>query len=103
MSESGSVLPKYSETIGAYTILDWYDGPLLEIAPVDISDGTRLVQVKTLCTVHEVETPPSPKLRGTVIGDEPWAFAVVRFTRGDLVKMLDLLDGQIVEDSNEGP
>lgn len=69
------------ETVSSYIALEWYDGPLLEIASVDFEDGERMVQVCSLCTVRELETPPSDKLRGTVSGTYPWERAVVRFTR----------------------
>lgn len=38
------------ESVGDYIALDWYDGPLLEIARVDFDDGSRMVQVCTLCS-----------------------------------------------------
>lgn len=84
-------------TVSDYIVLDWYDGPLLEIARVDFADRDPLVQVCTLCTVHEIEQPPSERLRGTISGEEPWTRTVIRLTRDDLQAMLDLLDGKPVK------
>jgi len=84
------------ETVGPYIALDWYDGPLLEIASVDFED-VRLIQVCTLCTVHDDEQPPSERLRGTMSGKDPWTRATIRLTRDDLIKMLDLADGKAVK------
>jgi hypothetical protein len=83
------------ETVSDYIALDWYDGPLLEIARVDFADGDRMVQVCSLC--HEIEQPPSERLRGTISGEEPWTRTVLRLTRDDLQAMLDLLDGKPVK------
>jgi hypothetical protein len=60
------------ETVSDYITLDWYDGPLLEIARVDFADHDCMVQVCSLCAVHKIEQPPSERLRGTISGDEPW-------------------------------
>lgn len=87
----------HQETISAYTALDWYDGPLLEIACVDFANHDSMVQVRALCSVQKIEQPPSKELRGTVSGDEPWTRAVIRLTREELQSMLDLLDGKPVK------
>lgn len=87
-----------NETVGDYIVLDWYDGPLLEIARVDFSDGDRLIQVCSLCTARPEETAPTERLRGTVHGDYPWTRATVRLTREHLQAMLDLMDGKPVKD-----
>lgn len=84
------------ETVSDYIALDWYDGPLLEIARVDFADRDRMVQVCSLCDVHEIEQPPSERLRGTISGKEPWTRTVIRLTRDDLQAMLDLLDDKPV-------
>jgi hypothetical protein len=55
-----------------------------------------MVQVCSLCTVHEIAQPPSERLRGTISGEEPWTRTVIRLTREDLQAMLDLLDGKTV-------
>lgn len=68
-----------SEVVGTYVALDWYDGPLVEIAPVVLADGDRMVQVRSLC-----------------LGDDPWQQAMIRLTREDLRKMLDMIDGKPV-------
>jgi hypothetical protein len=88
------------EIVGEYIALDWYDGPLLEIARVDFADGDRLVQVCSLCTVHPEEKPPSDRLRAVVSGEDPWARAVIRLSRADLLKMLDLVDGKPITDAH---
>lgn len=91
-----------SAVVGKYITLDWYDGPLLEIARVDFAepraDGVpkALVQVCSLCTVFAEEQPPRERLRGTVSGDEPWTRTVIRLSREDLQDMMDLLDGKPV-------
>ena len=85
------------ETVSDYIALDWYEGPLLEIACVDFADRDRMVQVCSLCTVHEIEQPPSVRLRGTVSGDKPWTRTVIRLTRDDVHAMLDLMDGKTVK------
>lgn len=87
---------KEPETIGTYIALDWYDGPLLEIARVDFADADRMIQVCSLCTVTPEERPPSDRLRGTASGEEPWTRTVIRLSRGDLCKMIDLIDGKPV-------
>lgn len=86
-----------NETIGDYVALDWYDGPLLEIARVDFDDGDRLVQVCSLCNVSPEEKPPSERLRGVVSGDEPWTRATIRLSRDNLQAMLDMIDGKPVK------
>lgn|SRR5512139_171408 len=83
-------------TVGDYIALDWYDGPLLEIASVDFANRDRMIQVQALCTLHDDETDPVERPRGTVSGKDPWQRAVIRFTREDLRAMLDLLDGKPV-------
>jgi hypothetical protein len=85
------------ETVSDYIALDWYDGPLLEIARVDFADHDCMAQVRSLCTVHKIEQPPSARLRGTVSGEEPWTRTTIRLTREDLQTMLDLLDGKPVK------
>jgi len=84
-------------TVSDYIALDWYDGPLLEIACVNFADRDRMMQVRSLCTVHEIEQPPSERLRGTISGKEPWTRTVIRLKRDDLQAMLDLLDGKPVK------
>lgn len=49
------------DTVGPYIALDWYDGPLLEIAHVDFEGRDRMIQVCTLCTAHDDEQPPSAR------------------------------------------
>lgn len=95
--EETSSMPSNSrETVSDYIPLEWYDGPLLEIARVDFVDRDCMVQVCSLCTVHKIEQPPGEPLRGTVSGDDPWTRAIIRLTREDLQAMLDLLDGKPV-------
>jgi hypothetical protein len=90
-----------SETVTTYISLEWYDGPLLEIARVDFSDRDAMIQVCSLCTVHPEETDPSSSLRGAVSGEAPWERATIRLTRSDLLKMLDLIDGKPIEDFHD--
>ena len=72
------------ETIGPVIALDWYDGPLLEIALVMCPSGAQLVQVETLlCTIK---------------GAYPRQRASIRLSREDLQTMLDLIDGKPVTD-----
>jgi hypothetical protein len=85
------------ETVSDYIVIDWYDGPLLEIARVDFTDRDRMVQVCSLCTVHEIEQPPGERLRGMSSGEAPWTRTVIRLTRDDLQTMLDLLDDKPVK------
>lgn len=85
------------EAVGDYIALDWYDGPLLEIARVDFPDGDRMVQVCSLCMVLADEAPPTERLRATVSGTEPWTRTTIRLTRKDLLNMLDLIDGKPVK------
>jgi hypothetical protein len=75
-----------SEKQGLTIILDWYDGPLCEIAPVDFSDGHRLVLVSQF-VCGEVE-----ELRGGA------KWAGLRLDRETLQAALDLLDGKPVAD-----
>jgi len=80
----------YSEWI----CLDWYDGPLTEIALVTFSDGHQLVEVKD---------------QGGWVGDdyrvgkdgEKFFVNHMRFDRPTLQAMLDLLDGKPVKDFHE--
>jgi hypothetical protein len=78
-----------SEEEPDYISIDWYDGPLLEIAGIEASDPSteRLVQVRSLFIKVE--------------GDAPWQYVTLRFYRENLQKMLDLLDGKPVEDSHD--
>lgn len=98
---SSKALGNPRETVGPYIALEWYDGPLLEIARVDFDDRDRMVQVCSLCTVHDVETVPGERIRGTVSGEHPWTRSVVRLTREDLQAMMDLLDGRPVRAWND--
>ena len=75
------------ETVSEYIPLDWYDESLLEIARVDFPDYERMIQVRSLCTVHDLELPPSERLRGAVSGEKPWTRATIRLTRRDLEKI----------------
>lgn len=83
--------------VGKYISLDWYDGPLLEVASVDFPDRDRMVQVCALCTTTPIEAPPTERLRGTINGEHPWERATLRLTREDLQKMLDLIDGKSIK------
>jgi hypothetical protein len=80
------------ETVSDYIVLDGYDGPLLEIARVDFTEVCRMVQVRSLCTFHEIEQPPGERLRGSTSGKKPWTRTVIRLTRDNLQAMLNLLD-----------
>lgn len=102
-STRSGMMTNCGETISDYIALDWYDGPLVEIARVDFPEPRvagvpdAMIHVCSLCTVHELEQPPSGPLRAMVSGDEPWTRSVIRLTRSDLQKMLDLLDGKPVK------
>ena len=54
----------HQENVSAYTALDWYDGPLLEIARVDFANHDSMVQVRSLCSVHKIEQPPAGSSAG---------------------------------------
>ncbi len=71
--------------VGPAIALEWYDGPLIEIARVDFEKREPLVEVSTSLVCRVTEEPP----RQTV---------VIRLSREHLVKMLDLVDGKPVED-----
>jgi hypothetical protein len=71
-------------TVGPGIVLDWYDGPLLEIMLVTYASGNKLVQVDTcLCQIEEAG---------------PWPRATIRLSRENLQAALDLLDGKPVTD-----
>lgn len=76
---------------GLWIALDWYDGPIIEIARITYEDEPKtLVEVRSFGWQDPDETG---KIR-------------VRFDRDELVKMLDLLDGKPVlswKDELEGP
>lgn len=83
------------EEIGEEIVLDWYDGPILSIAPVvggysDEVISYRMVQVRALGQAfngdEEIELPDR-------------ADVLMRFDREDLVRMLALLDGESVKDT----
>lgn len=87
----------YSE----WTCLDWYDGPLTEIALVTFHDDRKLVEIKT---------QGGWVGKGYRVGhDRVTKFFDnhMRFDRVTLVAMLDLLDGKNVpgffEDEDELP
>jgi hypothetical protein len=101
MSGKKATPPNGNGTVSEYIALDWYEGPLLEIARVDFADRDCAVQVCSLCTVHEIEQPPSERLRGTTSGKKPWTRTVIRLTRNDLQSMMDMLDGKPVKDYND--
>jgi hypothetical protein len=77
-------------TYSEWKCLDWYDGPLDEIALVTFNDGTKLVEIKT---------------QGGWVGedyrvgkdDEKFYYNHMRFNREMLVAMLDLMDGKPVK------
>lgn len=75
---------------GPSIALEWYDGPLLEIAlatfPPDRPDGDQYKLVQVVSVVE------------TVDGERPWQRATVLLARENLQAMLDLLDGKPVAD-----
>lgn len=82
------------EKIGKEIILDWYDGPVLSVAGVickypDEPEKYRFVQVRARGQAfdddEEIELPDH-------------ADVVFRFNRGELVQMLNLIDGKGVKD-----
>ncbi len=104
-----------TEKVSDYIALDWYDGPLLQIATVDFEeprlDGVpkRLIQVCTFCTTHFSEASADEALavsaqtgkRGATFGQGARTRAVIRLSRDDLQAMLDLYDGKPVKDYND--
>ncbi len=84
-----------SSVVGDYICLDWYDGPLCEIARVDFGDDSpphSLIQIRTLGWVEDGDrTVPIP-VRAAV---------VARLDRETLQSMIDLLDGKPVKDIHD--
>jgi hypothetical protein len=84
-----------SET-GDWICLDWYDGPLTEIAVVTFADGDKRVQMRTF---------------GGWVGEESrigangesFSMSHMRFSRDELAAMLDLIDGKAVRDFFDEP
>ena len=80
------------EQHGKWICLDWYDGPLLEIAVVTFPDSPApgpLIEAKTYGFESE---DGHVGYDGAVV-----PMTHVRFTRESLVAMLDLLDGKPVK------
>jgi hypothetical protein len=81
-------------TYGAWICLEWYDGPLEEIALVTVADGEKLVEIKT---------------QGGWVGEDyrigqsgkTFHMNHMRFHRETLVAMLDLIDGKPVKDFHD--
>ena len=71
--------------------LDWYDGPLSEIALVTFDDGTKMAEIK--CQGGWV----GEDYRVGVSGEKFYENHM-RFDRETLVAMLDLIDGKPVKD-----
>lgn len=72
-------------TVGPAIAIEWYDGPLIEIARVDFHDRAPLVEITTSLVCR-------------VTGEWPRQTVVLRLSREHLGKMLDLVDGKPVED-----
>lgn len=74
--------------------LDWYDGPLSEIALVTFADGRKLVEIKS---------------QGGWVGEDyrvgfdgaKFHVNHMRFDRETLVAMLALIDGKVVKDFHD--
>jgi len=79
---------------GDWICLDWYDGPLTEIARVAFKDGHTLAEIK--CQGGWVGTDYRT-------GRDGAKFFVnhMRFDRETLVAMLDLIDGKPVKDFHD--
>ena len=77
--------PRGHGIVGPAIAIEWYDGPLIEIARVDFEHRAPLVEV---CT----------SLLCRVTGEWPRQSVVLRLSREHLAKMLDLVDGKPVED-----
>lgn len=87
MSEEST---KYSEWI----CLEWYDGPLSEVALVTFPDGSKLAEIK--CAGGWVgEDYRVGK------NDEKFYVNHMRLDRETLVAMLDLIDGKPVKDFHD--
>lgn len=79
---------------GDWICLDWYDGPLEEVALVTFDDGNKLVEIRT---------------QGGWVGEdyrevgfgEKLHVNHMRFNRETLVAMLDLIDGKPVKDFHD--
>jgi len=72
-------------TVGPAIALEWYDGPLIEIARVEFEQRDPLVEISTSLVCR-------------VTGEAPRQTVVLRLSREHLVRMLDLVDGKPVED-----
>ena len=75
---------------GEWITVDYYDGPLEEIALVTLRGGDRMVEVKTIGGWDAEET-------FTIGRDEHVRYRHIRFSRENLVAMLDLIDGKEVK------
>jgi hypothetical protein len=79
---------------GDWICLDWYDGPLSEIALVAFDDGKKLVEIKSqggwIGTDYRVG-----------FNGEKHFVNHMRFDRETLVAMLDLIDGKPVKDFHD--
>ncbi len=100
---------KRVEVIEPGIVLDWYDGPLLEIALVVFTPGRRSND-KSLNTIDDNATDVNAadavdhklvqlKTRlCSIEGEYPWERATLRLSRDNLQAMLDLIDGKPVTD-----
>lgn len=82
--------------VGPSIALEWYDGPLLEIAKVDFPDGKHLVEIDTC--LYALKTPDNSPVQSPIPREQR---AVIRLSRGELQAMLDLLDGKPVKDFHD--
>lgn len=91
MSEAAS---EKGRTYGNWICLEWYDGPLSEIAVVTFDDGHKLVEIKT---------QGGWKGADYRVGQNGQKFHAnhMRFDRETLVAMLDLIDGKPVKDFHD--
>lgn len=76
---------------GNWICLDWYDGPLSEIALVSFNDGSKMVEIK--CQGGWVGEDYRTGRDGEKFFDNH-----MRFDRNTLVAMLDLIDEKPVKD-----
>ena len=79
---------------GGWVCLDWYDGPLCEVALVTFENGSKFAEIKSV---------------GGWLGEEysvgasgeKFHYNHMRLSREELQAMLDLLDGKPVKDFHE--
>lgn len=84
-----------TRTYSAWTCIDWYDGPIEEIAVVTFNSGHKLVEIKA----QHGWVGEDFLVRGR--DGHKVFYNHMRLNRETLVAMLDLLDGNPVKDFHD--